>query len=273
MAGAAAQMAHSWCGVCGTRHTTAAACPGELHATGDERHGWRVAVRAEDAVEAYGVLVAPCDAGWRSRVVTFPNSLWVIPGGAGTIKFLADTPQGSERMAIGFILKRIRERNLQILEVPSVADHAAPAASAAPASRAPARATQAVSVALEAEIPLTVTLEPEPGEPGASADPDASNEKPAVRKPCTLPASFGRNSHRRDAEVLNVSERGLFLGTADPLDAGAVVQVKVTLDACSMPLRGVVVWSRVDEHDGRPQGMGIRLSKPPALYVSYVREL
>jgi len=48
---------------------------GDLRATGDERHGWRVAVETPHGIEAYGVLVAPTHERWRARILTFPNVL------------------------------------------------------------------------------------------------------------------------------------------------------------------------------------------------------
>ena len=77
-----------WCPVCGSVHAGPRDCPGDLRATGPERHGWRVAVETPLGIEAYGILVAPTHERWRARILTFPNVLWTIPGGAATLKFV-----------------------------------------------------------------------------------------------------------------------------------------------------------------------------------------
>ena len=82
-----------YCSVCGGDHARRQDCPGELRATGPERHGWRVAVETPYGLEAYGVLVAPSFDVWRARVITYPNILWTVPGGAVTLKFAGTTAQ------------------------------------------------------------------------------------------------------------------------------------------------------------------------------------
>jgi len=99
-----------WCVVCGSVHADPADCPGDLRATGVERHGWRVAVETPNGIEAYGVLVAPTHERWRARILTFPNVLWTIPGGAATLKFVASTPQAAEALAVAFVEGHIKAR-------------------------------------------------------------------------------------------------------------------------------------------------------------------
>jgi len=99
-----------WCVVCGSVHAGPADCPGDLRATGAERHGWRVAVETPHGIEAYGVLVAPTHERWRARILTFPNVLWTIPGGAATLKFVANTPQRAEALAVSFVEGHIKTR-------------------------------------------------------------------------------------------------------------------------------------------------------------------
>ena len=99
-----------WCAVCGSVHADPADCPGDLRATGAERHGWRVAVDTPNGIEAYGVLVAPTHDRWRARILTFPNVLWTIPGGAATLKFVAGSPQSAEALAVAFIEGHIAAR-------------------------------------------------------------------------------------------------------------------------------------------------------------------
>jgi hypothetical protein len=70
----------AWCSVCGGNHQSPKECPGELRATGPERHGWRVTVDTPYGFEAYGVLVAPSVELWRARIITYPNVLWMVRG-------------------------------------------------------------------------------------------------------------------------------------------------------------------------------------------------
>jgi hypothetical protein len=92
-----------WCPICCTDHPAQARCPGELPATGPERHAWRVSVETPRGMQGYGVLVAPSGERWRSRILTYPNVLWVVPGGAGTLKFTGRTAEEAERKAMTFI--------------------------------------------------------------------------------------------------------------------------------------------------------------------------
>ena len=94
-----------WCRTCGTLHEPRGPCPGTLLATGVERFGWRVTVRTSYGVETIGVLVAPVGKRWRARILTYPNVMWMIPGGGGSIKFLRDDPVDAERVTIDFILQ------------------------------------------------------------------------------------------------------------------------------------------------------------------------
>ena len=83
-----------WCEICCTTHLPSHRCPGDLQATEDERHGWRVNVETPQGIEGYGVLVAPTSGPWRARILTYPNILWLVPGGRATIKFVGDTARG-----------------------------------------------------------------------------------------------------------------------------------------------------------------------------------
>jgi len=104
-----------WCAVCCTTHDRGRRCPGELITRNPERHGWRVNVETPNGIEAYGVLVAKTNCGlWRARVMTYPNVLWAVPGGKGTIKFAAESPIDVERKAIEFIRTHCRERGFAL---------------------------------------------------------------------------------------------------------------------------------------------------------------
>ena len=100
----------TFCPVCGGSHAKPQDCPGELRATGPERHGWRVTVETPFGIEAYGVLVAPSFDLWRSRIMTYPNVLWTVPGGAVTVKFAGRSPQDAEAQAVAFVEAHIKAR-------------------------------------------------------------------------------------------------------------------------------------------------------------------
>jgi Tfp pilus assembly protein PilZ len=103
-------MALAWCAICGSTHRRPKDCPGDLRATGPERHGWRVAVETPHGIEAYGILVAPSQDVWRARILTYPNVLWTIPRGESTIKFVGATAQAAEAKAVAFVEGHIRAR-------------------------------------------------------------------------------------------------------------------------------------------------------------------
>ena len=225
----------SWCPTCCTSHEPEAVCPGRLEATGPERHGWRLAVDTPHGMESYGVLVAPTNKLWRARIVTFPNSLWSIPEGEGAIKFVASSPDEAEKQAAGFIEAFCNRRGYEPHEV----------------------------------LPPVVTA---PVDPEAADSADTADPTPQ-RKLLAAPLRYGRTRPSHDAVTANVSERGLFVSTVDPMDPGSAVALRLELEALSLPLRGVVTWSRKAAQRGRSVGMGIRLSHPPAVYVNYIRHL
>lgn len=103
-----------WCSVCGTRHRDRTDCPGELRPTGPERHGWRVTVETPWGIEAYGVLVVDCGDVWRARILTYPNILWCVPRGGGSIKFLGATAGDAEDQAVSFVLAHCRSRGFTV---------------------------------------------------------------------------------------------------------------------------------------------------------------
>lgn len=103
-------MTDGFCAMCCTQHGPPGPCPGELRPTGPERHGWAIAVDAARGVEIYGVIVAPSDALWRARVVTYPHAPWTIPGGRGTVKFFGTSPGEAEAKALQYVLDWCQER-------------------------------------------------------------------------------------------------------------------------------------------------------------------
>lgn len=104
---------------------------------------------------------------------------------------------------------------------------------------------------------------------GAGADPDGKTG----RRLCGWTIRFGHNSLNQEAVLGNASERGLFVQTPDPLPAGSVVRLELDADGTRIPLRGTVAWVRVSRETGRLVGMGVRLVRPPAMYLDAVKKL
>ena len=106
-----------WCTVCCTRHTPGGECPGTLLATGPERHAHKFSVAQKDGrLEYYGVLIAEAGDYWRARVFTYPNMLWSVPGGRGTIKFAGPTAKEAETRAIEFLHEHCEARGSTMQE-------------------------------------------------------------------------------------------------------------------------------------------------------------
>lgn len=231
-------MASRWCLVCCTRHEQGRRdCPGELRATGPERHGWRVNIETERGIDACGVLVAPSYDLWRARILTYPNILWKVPGGDGTLKFVADTPRDAERQAIEFIREHVRSRGYAMRD--------------------------------ELAVVTPGGFEPETVVNGL-----ATPSRPAAeRKIRFLPIRYGVARITSVAGTGNLSETGLFIVTNLPEDKGTWLNIAVELDDQRVNLKGLVRWRNTEPVAGRSPGMGIQLQAPPADYVSYVRAL
>src|SRR5262245_62174934 len=223
----------NWCSVCGGEHDKPQDCPGELRATGDERHGWRITVETPYGLEAYGVLVAPSFDQWRARILTYPNILWTVPGGIATVKFAAATAQEAESRAVAFIQGHIRARGYvahESQDAPSVSRY-----------RAESQGKAAPS--------------------------------PATRKVRAIPVRFGSGPSLFAAMTGNLSETGLFVVTLAPFDAGTDLRVLMDLDTGPVGLKGQVVWKRERIVSGRPIGMGVALVGAPETYREFVLEL
>lgn len=228
-------MSGSWCLHCCTLHDGSAKCPGELPATGPERHGWRVDVDTPSGPQAFGVLVAESYDLWRARIVTYPNILWKVPGGRKTLKFAARSPSEAERQAIDFIEEHCAARRYRRREEISPVQESA--------------------VAVE------------------SADSNGRPDDPKKRKLRCLPVRFGAERPDVVGMTMNLSREGMFIGTALPLDAGEPVRIHVALQGEPIVLRGVVMWNRKRREPGRPAGMGVRLVDPPPIYPNFVQQL
>lgn len=226
-------MCDEWCPVCCTRHAIAAECPGELLATSAERFGWRVNVETPQGIEAYAVLVSQVRDRWRSRIITYPNVLWLVPRGRGTLKFLADRPQEAESQAVDFIREHCRSRGYKIRQ----------------------RVSEVVPGSFDPEARVT------PAPPSA----------PRVIR--FLPVRFGVVGATEPGGTGNLSENGLFIITRTPVLSGSNLKMTLGLDDDPVALAGQVRWMRDKPHVGRSPGMGVQLNAPPAQYTAYVRSL
>ena len=227
-------MALAWCAVCGTSHARPKDCPGDLRATGPERHGWRVAVETPHGIEAYGILVAPSVDLWRARILTYPNVLWTIPRGGSTIKFVGATPQAAEARAVAFVEAHVRARGY---------------------------------VRRDGIDPVVA------GRIRGESSRGAAATAPALRKVRAIPVRFGTGPSLFSAMTGNISESGLFVATFAPLHPGLAIRVLVDLDLGALGMRGEVVWARRRIVLGRAVGMGVKLISPPSPYLEFVREL
>jgi uncharacterized protein (TIGR02266 family) len=211
-------------------------CPGDLLATGPERHGWRVLVETPKGPEVYGTLVAPVGDVWRARVLTYPNVLWVIPSG-GTMKFIGATPASAEQEAIAFIKQHCDRRGYSIRK----------------------------------EVPYVESAEIDLEQQGEAAISDVI--RAAQRQVCNVRVNYGVGLTTEMATTDDLSETGLFVRTDKPLLVGTVIRLVLDIgNGDSIALRGVVRWARAEEELGRPRGMGIRLIHPDARYVRYVQQ-
>jgi hypothetical protein len=199
-----------------------------------ERHGWRVSVETPYGVEAYGVLVAQAGDLWRARILTYPNILWTVPGGAITVKFAGTTPQEAETRAVAFVEGHIKAMGYLRHD----------RASSPAVSRFRAEAEAALAAA-----------------------------SPAIRKVRAIPVRFGSGPTMFAAMTGNLSESGLFVVTMVPLDPGAGLRVTIDLETGPVGLSGQVVWKRDRMVLGRPVGMGVHLIAPPESYREFVVEL
>jgi len=228
-----------WCRHCGTQHFEPSRCPGELCATGPERQTWRVTADVPGGMQGYGVLVAPVGDRFRARILTFPNILWTVPGGGGTIKFVGRTEAEAERLAIDFIRHHGHERGytlrdeLELVSGPAVYFNPTPFVHAPPRS--------------------------------------LIQRYPRFER--RLPIRFGRNRPIWLAVTGNLSLGGLFVSTEHPVTGGESIGLLLEMEHCKVPLRGSVVWSRPEAQRGLPTGMGLQILEPPAVYVRYVQAL
>jgi Tfp pilus assembly protein PilZ len=222
---------NAWCSTCCTQHGAAGDCPGPLLATGPEGHARKFSVAEKGRLEYYGVLIAEAGDCWRARVFTYPNMLWSVPGGRGTIKFAGATAKEAETLAVEFLREHCESRNCTMQDA---AD------------------------------------EPTAGWGQGSTDSGAAKDGKEQRHPCKVPIRFGEEKAIRAATTANLSPGGIYIATDKPIEKGKSVRMLLDVQAYTIPLVGTVAWVRVNEEVGKPKGMGVQLNQPPALFLRYV---
>lgn len=223
-----------------------------MQVTGPEKPRWRVAVETQGGIRGYGVLVARADQRWRARIVTFPNILWMVPGGGDTVKFFARTEEETIRKAVDFVRQHCIQRgHLMRDEV----DFVSPSKD---------------FVAVGAPQPEKSQVNPKVDSP---IIPAAASGPSAPRYTRRLPVWFGRSKPTVLGYTGNLSATGLFVATEKLVGEGELLGLSLELEHCKVPLRGSVAWSRLQNEPGRELGMGLHLYNPPPIYVSYVRAL
>jgi Tfp pilus assembly protein PilZ len=225
-----------WCAVCCTRHGPRGACPGNLLATGPERHAHKFAVaHADGRLEYLGVLIAESGDLWRARLFTYPDMLWSVPGGRGTVKFVGATAREAGALAIEFLREHCATR----------------------------RATMQEALV---EPPVGVVDQ-------ENADRLAPKSGREERHPCKVPVRFGEDKATQAATTANLSAGGVYVATDKPLGKDRPIRMLLEVRQYTIPLVGTVAWVRRKEEAGKPRGMGVRLQHPPALYQRYVEEV
>jgi hypothetical protein len=221
-----------WCQSCGARHSKTL-CLGELPASEPERYGWRAAVDTPTGRVVHGVLIAPSGDYWRARLMTFPRTLWVVPGGTKALKFIGSDPQDAERQAIAFVEEHCKTVGHAIVDDPA--------------------------------------LVAEPNPVGLEQSEEVDEAEITRRKLRTVLVRFGPAKPDRRAKTADLSEKGMFIATSEPYARGTNLRLLLEVSGARIPLYGSVQWTRTMAAPGRPAGMGVRLIRPPAFYVQFVR--
>ena len=205
-----------WCLSCCTMHRPGGHCPGEILATGVERHGWRVVTQDKLSTRVIGTLIAPAGDRWRARIITYPKILWVIPRG-GTMKFLGPTAAQAEQNAVDYIIDHCNSRGITLhKEVPHVDSE-------------------------------RVDPEQEPHATDGLEDSRRTLKSVAIR--------YGTDATDRSAMTGDLSRAGLFIVTPDPLARGTALKLFIRVAGFGVPLKGTVQWTRSSDtlSDSRPQ--------------------
>lgn len=93
------------------------------------------------------------------------------------------------------------------------------------------------------------------------------------RKLYDVSIRWGLEAPTEEVGTEDISTEGLFLLTSSPPEPGTMVHMSLKTDAGTVPLKGMVVWTRKTEERGLPPGMGVQLIRPPALYIYFVNQL
>ena len=224
-------MSGRFCEMCCTPHLAEASCPGELRATGPEHPAWEVTVETPRGLEQIAVLLAPSHALWRARITTRPRTLWLVPGGASTLKFAGESREQAIHQAIAFIDQHCVRRGYY-------------------------RRDQLIPVDL-GPSPVARTVRPK-------------TAIPLHRKRCRLSLRWGLERPSVLAATDNLSVHGMFVATRRPADPGTAVRINLELAGTTAKLDALVMWTRSRAERGRPIGMGLRLVHPPPAYADFV---
>jgi hypothetical protein len=73
--------------------------------------------------------------------------------------------------------------------------------------------------------------------------------------------------------TVNLSAEGMFVAVASPVEGGQTLLIHLDMDGHTLPLRGLVMWNRIQAGKHHPAGMGVRLSEPNRIYQSFVAGL
>ena len=225
-----------WCRTCGTRHAVSM-CSRDYSSTGTERHGWRVLIEGKEYPEVYGVLIAPWGHLWRARILTYPNVVWMIPGGGTTMKFLGMSAAQAEAEAVQFIQDFCKTRGVKI------------------SRRLP-------------------NLDPGPVDHEENEQTKADAAAQAARRRLRhVPLWWGKNSADEPGLSEDLSESGLFLISGKLQPKGSKLKLRIRVADTMVELTGTVAWTRDLASNGRRIGMGIELKSPPQAYKEFVRGL
>ena len=144
------------------------------------------------------MLIAEAGDYWRARVFTYPNMLWSVPGGRGTIKFAGATAKEAGTRAIEFLNEHCEARRCTMQEA-----------------------------AIESPVGQ---VEKENADP---LSPQGGREE---RHPCKVPIRFGEERSTQAATTANLSTGGIYLATDKPLKKGQHVRMLIDVQDYSIPL-------------------------------------
>lgn len=95
----------------------------------------------------------------------------------------------------------------------------------------------------------------------------------ARRKSACLPVRFSLDHAITRGSTVNLSAEGMFVAVAAPVEGGQTLLIHLDMVGHTLPLRGLVMWNRIQAGKHHPAGMGVRLSEPNRIYQSFVAGL